>query len=350
VGKTRDRADMLRLVLYAGYRFTENIVFSSEIEFEHATTGSTESSSGGSASVEFAALDFFWKDWANFRAGLLLAPMGFLNEIHEPPFYYGVNRPDVERVLIPTTWREIGTGLFGNIGEDIEYQAYVMNGFNGKGFDSKGIRGGRQKGNRVLAEHLAFVGQVNWYATPKWMLGASLFLGNSGQNQSFASTLPNATVKLPNSRTTIFDVHSQFNWRRLHLRGLFTMTHIDDAAGLTRALRMVPDGSGTEIGATEAIAEWMLGGYAEVAYDIMPWIFPETSRSLEPFYRYEWYDTQWKMPSSFSSDGRREIQVHTAGLQFKPIPSVVIKADYRNRDSDSGQIADELNLGVGLVF
>ncbi len=103
--KTLDRADQLRLVLYAGYRFTENIVFNSEIEFEHATTGSTESSSGGSASVEFAALDFFWKDWANFRAGLMLAPMGFLNEIHEPPFFYGVNRPDVERVLIPSTWR-----------------------------------------------------------------------------------------------------------------------------------------------------------------------------------------------------------------------------------------------------
>jgi hypothetical protein len=297
-----------------------------------------------------ATLDFFWKDWANFRAGLMLAPMGFLNEIHEPPFFYGVNRPDVERVLIPSTWRELGTGLFGSLGESVEYQAYVMNGFNGKGFDSKGVRGGRQKGNRVLAEHLAFVGQLNWYATPDWLLGASLYVGNSGQNQTLASTLPGVTVGLPNALTTIWDVHSQFDWRHLHLRGLFTMTHIDQAGRLSTALRMVPDGGGTELGASEAIASWMLGGYAEAAYDILPLFFPETSRSLSPYYRYEFYDTQWDMPSGFASDDTREIQVHTVGMQFKPIPSVVIKADYRNRQAEQGQLADELNLGIGLVF
>ena len=145
-------------------------------------------------------------------------------------------------------------------------------------------------------------------------------------------------------------MHSQFDWRRLHLRGLFTMTHIDQAGRLTSALRIVQDGGGTELGANEAIASWMLGGYAEVAYDILPLFFPETSRSLSPYYRYEFYDTQWDMPSGFASDDRREIQVHTVGMQFKPIPSVVIKADYRNRQAEQGQLADELNLGVGFAF
>ena len=83
-GDAKNRADLLRLVLYTGYKFTDSILFNAEIEFEHATTSSTESSGGGSVSVEFAYLDFLLRDWANIRAGLVLVPMGFINEIHEP--------------------------------------------------------------------------------------------------------------------------------------------------------------------------------------------------------------------------------------------------------------------------
>ncbi len=99
--KQLDRSDMLRAVLYVGYRFNENLVFNSEIEFEHGTTEPTISNDeGGSVSVEFAALDYFWRPELNFRSGLVLLPVGFLNLVHEPPFFYGVRRPDVERVLI----------------------------------------------------------------------------------------------------------------------------------------------------------------------------------------------------------------------------------------------------------
>ena len=112
-----DRADALRSVLYLGYKFSESIVFNSEIEFEHATTEDPNNGEGpGSVSVEFAALDFLWKPELNARAGLLLIPMGFLNEVHEPPFFYGVRRPEVERVVLPSTWRENGVGVFGNLG------------------------------------------------------------------------------------------------------------------------------------------------------------------------------------------------------------------------------------------
>jgi hypothetical protein len=92
-------------VLYAGYKFTDRILFNTEIEFEH---GSTEEN--GSVSVEFATLDFLIRDEVNARGGLVLLPVGFLNEIHEPPFYYGTHRPDVEEVILPTTWREVGAG------------------------------------------------------------------------------------------------------------------------------------------------------------------------------------------------------------------------------------------------
>jgi len=135
VGQLRDgddnTIDTQRAVLYFGYKFTDNIVFNSEIEFEHATTSSNLDDRDGSVSVEFASLDFLFMDELNLRAGLLLAPFGIINEYHEPTTFFGVLRPDVERFIIPTTWRENGIGIFGEIDNllpgQISYRLYLMN-------------------------------------------------------------------------------------------------------------------------------------------------------------------------------------------------------------------------------
>ncbi|MEX0803715.1 MAG: hypothetical protein WD688_10420 [Candidatus Binatia bacterium] len=93
-GSNRDTADFLRLVAYLGYKFNDWIIFNSEIEFEHGTTSviSPVAGSGGSVSVEFATLDFLLSRPFNARAGMVLAPLGFINEVHEPPFFQGVRQ------------------------------------------------------------------------------------------------------------------------------------------------------------------------------------------------------------------------------------------------------------------
>jgi hypothetical protein len=84
---------------------------------------------------------------------------------------------------------------------------------------------------------------------------------------------------------------------------------------------------------------------------VLPLLFPDTEMSLEPFFRYEYYDTQYQVPSGFTSDDSQEIEVHTVGFSFKPIPQVVIKADYRSQDAKGGAEApDEFNIGMGFVF
>jgi hypothetical protein len=340
-GGSKNRADLLRMVLYTGYKFTDSILFNSEIEFEHATTGSTESSSGGSVSVEFAYLDFLLRDWANIRAGLVLVPMGFINEIHEPVSYFGTHRPEIERQIIPSTWRENGVGILGSLYEQVDYQAFVINGFNAEGFDSGGLRGGRQKGNRALAEHLAFVGRLDWTPIQQLLIGGSVYHGNSGQNQNVGG------VAIPDTPTTIWEIHAQYEEHGLHLRSLFTMAEVGDSGNLTAALG--PGGTG-ELAGGEAVAGEMLGVYGEVAYDLMPFLFPGSERTLEPFFRYSYYDTQRDVPSGFSADKTKEIEIYTLGFSFQPIPQVVIKADYRNRVAKSGGLPDEFNLGIGFVF
>ena len=336
-GDGEDIADFTRAVLYVGYKFTDSLVFNSEIEFEHAST-----SENGSVSVEFAALDYLYRPGLNFRAGLLLLPMGFLNEMHEPPFYYGTQRPEPERRIIPTTWRENGAGIFGTLlQERLQYRMYVVNGFDASGFSSSGLRGGRQKGSEAKAEDLSFVTRVDYEPLPGVQLGASYYQGNSGQDQRFTQPVSGATVKLPNVSTRIWEVHGELRRGPLHMRALYTQAHLSDAGELSRAL---------ELSNGSPVAERMFGGYGEIAYDVMQILSPDSEKELSPFFRFEYLDTQADIPSGFSRDRRQPRRIYIPGLQFKPHPNVVLKLDYRNIDTWGGDAADEISVGFGVAY
>ena len=330
-----DRFDLERFVLYTGYKFTDRIIMNSEIEFEHAVVeggqSEVEGRESGEAEVEFLSLDFLaWKQ-LNFRAGLLLVPMGFINEIHEPPYYYGVFRPVVEQVIIPTTWREGGVGVFGTLAPGLDYRAYLMNGLDAKGYAFEGIREGSQEGNRALADDVAGTARLDYAPIPGTTFGASFFAGNAGQHQVFAGQKPNVF-------TLLWETHAQVQWRGLWLRALGVMTTIHDAA-------IVSEAKG------ETIGEDQFGFYAEAAYDLLPLLFPSTTQALAPFFRYEIFDTQDKVPQGFARNPGHNVQLYTVGAQYWPYPQVVLKLDYRNFDAGSvAPIPDEVNLGAGFVF
>lgn len=345
-GDASDVADFLRFVLYTGYKFNDWIVLNTEIEFEHATTNSTLSSSGGEVALEFAYLDFFFYDWMNARAGLLLAPMGIINEVHEPVSYYGVNRPELDQRIIPTTWREMGAGLFGDITEDLEYRMYAYVGFNARGFDAAGLRGGRQQGNRSRADDWAFVGRVDYQPLQSLIMGTSVYTGNSGQDQVIED------VPIPQTPTTIWEGHGQWTAWGFSARTVFAMAFLEDARSLTEALRRTGD-----IGEDDTIAGQMIGAYVELAYDVLPWILPETDQSISPYFRYEYVNTQWKTPmgpatvgGNFGPNNFFQDRIWTLGLDYKPIPQVVLKLDYRDFNPVSGTKPSSVNLGLGFVF
>jgi opacity protein-like surface antigen len=338
-----DRADALRTVLYLGYKFSESIVFNSEIEFEHASTELVNNGEdGGSVSVEFAALDFMWRPELNARAGLLLIPMGFINEVHEPPFFYGVQRPEVERRILPSTWRENGVGVFGQLGESLEYRAYALNGFNAQNFSDAGIRDGRQNGSQALAEDFAFVTRLDWTpdAVPGFLLGGAFYVGDSGQDVELD---PGGDV--PAARLWIFEGHAQYQNGPFHARGLFAFSSLSDARELSEVL-LAHDAD-----FEGPVADEMLGGYAEVAYDVYPSLFGSEDKQLEPFARVEYVDTQYDVPSGFTPNRDQAFWLYAGGLNFYPHPNVVLKLEYRNYDTrGDGSRADELGLGMGFAF
>ena len=305
-----DRTNALRTVLYVGYKFSDRIVFNSEIEFENATTeGVNNGEEGGFVSVEFAALDFLWRPEINTRAGLLLVPMGFLNEVHEPPFFYGVQRPDVEHNILPATWRENGVGLFGQLGESIEYRAYLMSGFNAQNFNVEGIRDGRQSGSLSLSEDFAFVTRVDFTpdVLPGFLLGGAFYVGDSGQDVEVDGG------EVPDARLWIFEGHTQYESGPFHARALFAFSSLSDARDLNDVLSADPEFEGP-------VADEMLGGYAEVAYDVYPLLFGSEDQQLDPFVRVEYVDTQYDVPSGFVADRDQAYWLYAGGLNYYPHP------------------------------
>lgn len=323
-----DQLDFLRAILYFGYKFNDRILFNSEIEVEHASSGEE-----GEVSLEFGYLDFLLRPEVNVRAGLLLVPMGFVNELHEPPVFLGARRPDVEQRLIPTTWRENGFGLFGDLGP-FTYRSYLVNGFDASGFSASGVRGGRQKGSEALAENFAWVGRVDYTGTPGLLVGGSLYTGNSGQGL----VAPGGGAL--GVGTTIYEGHLEWTYRGFELRALGVRTQLDDVAGLNQALGLTGD---------DGVGEEQEGYYVQLGYDLFS-RFPKGEMSLIPYARWESFDTQAEVPAGFLRDPARDVESLTLGLAFKPLDQVIVKADYQDYDNGAGTALDQFNVAIGYLF
>jgi hypothetical protein len=172
---------------------------------------------------------------------------------------------------------------------------------------------------------------------PGLLLGGSVYAGNSGQNQRVGSS----NEDIPDAFVHIYEVHGQYKRHGLTLRGLWTQAFVDDAGELSRDI-------GVAIGSNGSVAEVMQGGYVEVGYDVL--LYCDTEMTLEPFFRYEYLDTQHEVSSDFQRNNARDRDIYTAGISFKPIPQVVLKVDYRNFDAKERSQADEIQASIGFVF
>ncbi len=325
-----DEIDALRGIVYVGYKFTPRILFNSELEFEHASTERE-----GAVSLEFGYLEYGLSPAFGVRAGLMLAPMGFLNELHEPPIFLGTTRPETERFIIPSTWAENGVGAFGQAG-GFSYRAYLLNGFDavggrnaeGEGFTGpEGLRGGRQGGSEALAETFGMAARVEYAARNGVTVGASGYVGNAGQTQSFRA------------RTAVGEGHLQYRARGLDLRGLLAVASVGDAAQINAAKALA---------GSESVGSRLVGGYLQVGYDVLR--SSRTGHQLIPYVRYERLNTQDQVPAGFASDPANDRRVLALGAAWKPIPNVAVKADYQIRRNAATTGVNRFQVNLGYLF
>lgn len=318
--------DFHRFVLLMNHSFSPRLRFVGELEVEHAFVEGLEEA--GELELEQAYIDFLLSRAISVRAGMLLMPVGIINERHEPPVYNGVERPFVDTFIIPTTWFDTGVGIHGDVGRGLRYRAYVVAPLNSLEFTAEeGIAGGRQKGSQSNVRNVAYTGRVEYLGVRGLTLGSSLWTGVS----SFA--LPRLHTSV-----TVREIDARFRRERLELRGQFADVRIGDAARLN-------DARGRVTGVSPNIAEQLRGFYGEAAYRVWNMGAP---RDLVAFVRYENFDTQFRMPTGYLPLKEFDRDAWVFGATYFPDPDIAVKADYVRLRNQSGIFRDRSHVNVGL--
>jgi hypothetical protein len=330
-GSGDDQFDIHRLVFYVGYAFDDWIRLESETELEHAFV----EEGNGELSIEQLHLDFLLSDDLNLRAGRFLAPLGIVNQRHEPPTFNGVERPSVETFLIPSTWSLDGAGIFGRLCESATYELYLSAGLDGSQFSgSKGIRDGRLKERPGLSDP-ALSGRVDWrpFEEADVRLGLSGFAG--GANNGNKGLDPGV-----DSEVLIAALDVEASVGRWDFRGVLAEEEIDGAEELN-------DAFGNDV------AEGLGGYYVEAACHVLPdaWRDGRLERyDLVLFARWEDFDTQRDRPSNAAPSAVAQRRELTAGASFFLTEKLVLKADVQLLADDSADRPDGFNLGLGWWY
>lgn len=327
--------DAERMVLLFGYKFDKKTSFISEIEIEHIKE----------VFLEQAYLNYQAKPWLNLQAGLLLIPMGIMNEYHEPTIFNGVNRPMIANALYPSTWREIGAGFAGNLpNAGLRYQVYAVNGLmsydgGAKLNGSKPLRGARQKGSQVTMTAPDLSAKINYYGLRGFDIGLATYIGGT-ESTLFNELHLDSTAELKSADSSIIGVQMigfdfRYQAKRLQARGeLFysSFTNTNQYNAFT----------GNDIGSS------MFGYYAEISYDIRDLI--GIKKRLVPFVRYSSYNTHHTVSEGMNVNNSYERTVITTGLSFFLNESFVIKADYQNFSAANNSARNQFNSGIGFWF
>ncbi len=325
-------ADLHRFVLMVGHSFSDRLKFWSEIEVEHALVEGGEAS--GEVAIEQAYIDLMMHRRFNLRAGMVLMPVGIINERHEPPTFHGVERTFVDTVVIPTTWRDIGVGAFGDLGRGFAYRAYLVPGLDATGFTAEdGIAEGRQQGSHADASDPAFTGRLEYRAVGL-TAGGSFWYGGSGFG------LTRLDIEPP--KVGVASLDARYRRGRHELRGQWSMVNIADAGDLNRALQL-------QSGNSPNIASRLLGAYGEYAMRVSPNAWQD---EVVLFGRYELFDTQHKMPAGYLPLEELQRSALVAGATYFPDPDVAFKFDVSREYNKSEGVRGpwRLNLGVGWWF
>lgn len=335
--------DVHRMVMLFGYQFSERTQFVTELEFEHVSE----------VYVEQAFLQHKINKSINFRGGLLLVPMGIVNEYHEPNTFNGVERPLVDNKISPTTWREIGFGLAGTIQPaSLKYQVYLVNGFNGYDGTAKlngksGLRSGRQKGAESYISSPNLSAKVEYYGIRGLNVGLSGYFGDT-QSKLYNGIAKDNEAALAKADSSVVGISmigldARYTLKGLQLRGQFYQVGLSNADQYNKF-------TGKKGGLLNDLGSSMTGYYLEAGYNVFRHL-EKVNTELVPFVRLEGYDTHAGVPSNISRNNTYKNSVITTGLTLKLVQGAVLKADLQFVKPDGAESYSKVfSTGLGIMF
>jgi hypothetical protein len=317
-----DEIDFHRFVLFFNHQFNDRLRLFTELELEHSVSGDGEK---GETELEQAYIQYDLDDNHRINGGLFLLPVGLLNETHEPNTFYGVERNSVEKMVIPTSWWETGVGFSGQYASGLSWDAAMTSGLE-MGDDFQ-VRGGRQKGSKASANDPAYTTRLKYTGLPGLELAASYQYQVDANQGSKTGDDDYADI----DAGQLMETHLVWNNGPFTLRALWAEWNFD----------------GEDIEA--ANADEQSGWYVEPA-----WRFRPGNYEIGVYTRYEDVDS-YKLKGDSDEFQLGKFDEWQVGINYWPVPNVVIKADYRERNYDKGLTADDfdftgIDLGLGYSF
>ena len=331
------KLDVHRMVMLIGYNFSEKVQFFTEIEYEHVSE----------VYIEQAFLQYRLNQLIQFRAGLMLIPMGIINEYHEPTTFNGVERPLIDGKIAPTTWREIGFGITGSyLPASLKYQLYLVNGFNGYDGTAKlsganGFRSGRQKGAESYMSSPNLSGKIEYYGIKGLNIGLSGYFGKT-QSTLFDKLDKNDAAAVSQADSSVVGINmigadARYTLRNWQFRGQLYYAGISQS-GIYNQF------TGSDLGSS------MHGYYVEAAYDLLG-SNQEVEAGLIPFIRYEAYNTQSSMEGNLQASKVNEVQAITTGVTWHMTQGAVFKTDLQFvKPASADKYTTTFNAGFGIMF
>ena len=304
-GNNKKAMDLHRFVIFINHEFNDNIRFFSEFEIEHGFVADNNDNSGdsspGEVEVEQAYVQFGVAENTSINAGVFLIPVGILNETHEPPTFYGVERNPVEKNIVPATWWEGGIMLSSHFDSGLSYDLALSSGLNG----GTSVRDGRQKTAKAAANNLAATARVKYTGISGLQLAATIQYQDD-ITQDSSDDINDATL---------IETHVIYSMADVTLTALYA--HWDfDGEGASSTLKDVQDGA-----------------YLEASYKV--------NARWGVFVRQNQWDN--------GGAGDTLKSQTDIGFNYWPHENVVVKADYQTQNDIAGNL-DGFNLGIGYQF
>jgi hypothetical protein len=312
----QDRIDVHRFVIGIGHDFNDDLRLVSELEVEHALAGEGQP---GEVEVEQAYVEYDISNAHRVKGGVFLIPTGIINETHEPPTFYGVERNNVEAAILPSTWWEAGVAASGELGEGFAYDVALHSGLAVPvtGSSAYKIRNGRQKVANATLTDGAVTGRLVWAGMPGVRVGISAqYQDDLTQNASGLGT-----------SATMIEAHTELSYSGFGLRAIYARWDLDDGPPIT--------------GAGAFGRDEQYGWYVEPSYR-----FDTGVGDLGFFARF----SRWDNEAGNAPDSAYE--QYDVGLSYWPHPDVVLKLDgsFVSNPPGVGKDDNRLNLGIGYQF
>jgi len=354
------RFDIPHAVVYLGYDFGKGWSVSTEIEFEHGGNGiayekedeeggewEQETEKGGEVELEQFWIQKSFARWANVRAGHIVVPVGLNNAHHEPLNFFTVYRPEGENTIMPSTWHQTGLSFWGRY-KDFRYEAQILAGLNADQFTNTGwiSKGHKSPMEFDVANKYAASLRIDNYSIEGLRIGLSGYYGHAIGNSYPRNA--NGTDEEYKGVVAVGAIDFTYKGHNWIVRGQADYGYLGDAEQLKYVYNRLNSKSPYKHSAFVSKNAYAVG--IEAGYDIFSQIrqMREDKQKLYVFGRYEQYNP-YASKTKGTDYGYTEVKRLAAGINYMPIPQVVVKAEYSRRLLKS-IYNDEPSINIGVAY